>query len=571
MDIGPNEEAIHINIATSQDRELIYHIRYEVFSQELGQHLPNSEGILKDKLDEHNIYIVAKKNDAVVGFISITPPDSHQYSIDKYLNRGDLPFDVDGGLFEIRLLTVTKPYRQSMLAFLLMYAAYRYIEMHNGTRIMAIGRLEVLDMYIKGGLIPHGIKIQSGKVTYELVSATMERMLNIRDRFIKLAEKSTKYFVWDMDFPITPDTSCYHGGAFFSSIGNTFDALEKSNFIINADVLDAWFPPSPKVISKLQEYLPWIIRTSPPTLCEGLIKTISEKRNIPCSSILPGAGSSDLMFRALPNLLNKTSRVLLLNPTYGEYRHILENIIHCSVDSFVLSQEENFQVNTIHLLEKIRTGYDMVILVNPNSPTGCYIDRPSMIELLKAIPENTKVWIDETYIEYVGKENSLERFTSTSNNIIVCKSMSKVYALSGMRVAYLCSGFSLISKLMAKTPPWVIGLPSQIAAVEALNDPEYYQLQYELTHKYRKELVDDLTKLEIGTVFSGNINCVLIQLEHRFSAKNIISDCIDRNLYIRDATPMGSFKTDVIRITVKDQATNRKIVEVLKDVTPNLF
>ena len=52
--------------------------------------------------------------------------------------------------------------------------------------------------------------------------------------------------------------ACFHGGAFFEAIGAKFDSLERCREIINADVLDAWFPPSPKVLGALQEHLPWL-------------------------------------------------------------------------------------------------------------------------------------------------------------------------------------------------------------------------------------------------------------------------------------------------------------------------
>ncbi len=93
------------------------------------------------------------------------------------------------------------------------------------------------------------------------------------------------------------ESSCFHGGDFFEGIGVDFNNLARKENIINADVLDAWFPPAPKIQEIIQSYLPWIIKTSPPTNSEGFIKTISEQRKLNQNSILPGAGSSDLIFR----------------------------------------------------------------------------------------------------------------------------------------------------------------------------------------------------------------------------------------------------------------------------------
>ena len=125
---------------------------------------------------------------------------------------------------------------------------------------------------------------------------------------------------------------CFHGGAFFEAIGSGFDTLEQREIIVNADVLDAWFPPSPRVMSTLQEHLPWLVRTSPPVQCEGLCEAVAAHRGVLRDYILPGAGSSDLIYRAFRRWLHRDSRVLIIDPTYGEYMHVLDNVIGCGVE-----------------------------------------------------------------------------------------------------------------------------------------------------------------------------------------------------------------------------------------------
>jgi histidinol-phosphate/aromatic aminotransferase/cobyric acid decarboxylase-like protein len=90
--------------------------------------------------------------------------------------------------------------------------------------------------------------------------------------------------------------SAGHGGNFFRAIGLDFRTLSRSREVIGADVLDAWFDPSPRVLAALREYLPFLLRTSPPTHAEGLVETIAEVRGLDAASIVPGAGSSSLIF-----------------------------------------------------------------------------------------------------------------------------------------------------------------------------------------------------------------------------------------------------------------------------------
>lgn len=147
------------------DRAAIYRVRHDVYARELGQHRTNGAGYLRDSLDERNEYIVAKTEGELAGFVSITPPGRGTYSVDKYFSRDQLPFAFDGGLYEVRLLTVLPAYRGSGAAALLMYAALRWIEAHGGTiqkmlRILAeaVGTPQL-------GAAPLGISVQARRST----------------------------------------------------------------------------------------------------------------------------------------------------------------------------------------------------------------------------------------------------------------------------------------------------------------------------------------------------------------------------------------------------------------------
>ena len=149
--------------------------------------------------------------------------------------------------------------------------------------------------------------------------------------------------------------SSYHGGAFFDAIGREFDSLERVGDVISADVLDAWFPPSPAVIEVLREHLLWAVGTSPPTESEGLVSRIAQTRGVARESVLAGAGSSSMIFLALRHWLTRESRALVLDPSYGEYAHVLENVVKCSVDRLVLSRADGRWSST-HLTESTPTA-----------------------------------------------------------------------------------------------------------------------------------------------------------------------------------------------------------------------
>lgn len=558
---------IKISIANKFEKEELYKLRHEVYATELGQYEEQSDSILKDKVDVRSDYITATIDDVLVGFVGITPPTSPCYSVDKYVSREKIPVTYDDNLYEFRALTVKDTLRGSSIVACLIYACYRWVSAKGGTNIIAIGRCEVLDMYLRLGFKQTGHSFSSGAVNYELITATTTDFAEKYEEFKQLIIRLKRIIDWQLDIQFDRPADCYHGGAFFDAIGDQFDNLSKIDEIISADVLDAWFPPAPTVLQHVQENLAWAMRTSPPTQASGLAQVIANDRGVSPDNILTGGGSSDLIFLALTHWLNPNSRVLILDPTYGEYNHVFENVIQCKVERFQIHEDDGFRVNLTNLKSKLSEGFDLFVWVNPNSPTGLHVQKEDVLNVLKDAPCK-RVWIDETYIEYAGREQSLENFAVKSNNIIICKSMSKVYALSGIRVAYLCSSAHQLESLRLLTPPWSVSLPGQIAATYAIQAHDYYQQRYDETHDLREELLQGLRQLGIERIILGTANFLLFFLpSDGINSANFIKACRELNLYLRDVSNMGgNLGEHAIRIAVKDRTTNHRMLSIMADV-----
>lgn len=185
-----------VRIATPEDRGAIYRLRHDVFARELRQYDLNEDGILRDRLDDHNVYVIIKRGETLAAITSITPPGPHGYSVDKYIQREDMPFPVNDRTYEVRLFTVRDEFRGSGDVTLLMYAAYEWVRARNGERVIALGREEVLPLYERSGFkrFPH--VVQSGSVTYHLISALMtdlDELAAERARSLEAARSSVRW------------------------------------------------------------------------------------------------------------------------------------------------------------------------------------------------------------------------------------------------------------------------------------------------------------------------------------------------------------------------------------------
>ncbi|WP_416982307.1 aminotransferase class I/II-fold pyridoxal phosphate-dependent enzyme [Streptomyces sp. T028] len=562
-------DPLQLRSATEEDLDWIHELRHRVYAQELCQHAPDPAGRLRDGLDGDNVYLVAARGAARIGFVSLTPPWAGRYGLDKYLTRAELPL-LDDDPFEVRILTVEPRWRATAAAPLLMWAALRWTAARGGRRVVAMGRTELLDLYRAVGLRPVGRTIHSGAVTFEVLTGGVTELTRlVTDRYGRALDRLRATVDWRLDMPFAPrPDGCEHGGASFAAVGTDFRTLHRRHDIVMADVLDAWFPPAPGVRKVLAEDPAWVARTSPPAGAEGLLAEIATARALPTETLAVGAGSSDLIFRAFGHWLTPQSRVLLTDPCYGEYAHVTERVIGCRVDRLPLRREDGRRIDPDRLTAAVASGrYDLVVLVNPNNPTGRHAPAATLRSVIAAAPARTRWWIDEAYLGYVGQAESLADLAATDPRVVVCTSLSKMYALSGLRAAYLVAEPATAAELRRRTPPWPVGLPAQLAAVAALRDPAYYADRWQRTHALRGRLAADLAALdETLTVEEAVANFLTVTLPPDGpSAARLVTDCRRRDVYLRDLSPLSArYEGRTVRIAVRDTEENARIVTAVR-------
>ncbi|MBX3095854.1 MAG: histidinol-phosphate aminotransferase family protein [Fimbriimonadaceae bacterium] len=358
-------------------------------------------------------------------------------------------------------------------------------------------------------------------------------------------------------------THAIHGGASFDAIGSSFDDLDHRSEVIDADVLDAWYPPAPTVLADLQANLEWLIKTSPPTHGDGLRSVIGKHTGMSPESILVGGGTSSLMFLAFPRLVPIGDRVCLLDPMYGEYRHLVENVIGAEVVNADLDPSRDFLPDPVAVANAAE-GCSLLVMVNPNSPTGQSLTHGEWEILLEHLDPHCRIWVDETYVDFVEDRPSVERYVGEDPRVIVCKSLSKFFGLSGLRIGYLAADPALVADWERFSPPWSVGLMGQVAAVRALEAMEYYKQRAHETRKFREDMILALDQINGIRCLPSVTNFILFELENG-GAADLVADLRTQNIFLRDCTSLSRrFSDRYVRTAVKDQASNGRIIEAIK-------
>lgn len=352
--------------------------------------------------------------------------------------------------------------------------------------------------------------------------------------------------------------ACAHGGQAWAAPGLNLLSAGPSAVVIDADVLDAWFDPSPAVLSVLRARLPWLVRSSPPVDGGLLADALARFDALPPECVLPGAGSSDLIFRALPSWVAPGDRVLLVAPCYGEYAHLLAGRLACQLETLPLLREQGYALDATRLAAALSENPPaLVVLVNPNSPTGTHSMAQALLPALEAAPASTRFWIDETYAPFVGPQLSLAHWAARRPGAVVCTSLSKAWALSGLRVARLVGHPDTLHPVRQLTPPWNVGLLAAVAAAAALDDQTYYRARWAETGVLRQQLSVGLQSLGLDVV-PGSAGFVLAHLPTGLCSARVTDHARRQGLYVRDTTNLGL--PGALRVAVKAPPLQRALL-----------
>jgi threonine-phosphate decarboxylase len=232
-----------------------------------------------------------------------------------------------------------------------------------------------------------------------------------------------------------------------------------------------------------------------------LVERLAELHNVPADRIVVGAGTTELINLiglALRDSLLRRARELgdpemplvhLVEPTYGEYRRTsAHNGLRAKIwGGDVLGWDQD-------VVPARATG--IFWTAHPNNPTGRAWDRDRLLDLIDGSPALTSV-VDEAYLPFLPDEaeRTLVRAASDRDNVLVLRSMTKIFAFPGLRIGYAVGAPELVARLRRYQPPWTVTTAAEVAAVAALDDDEYLEATIELIGRESLRLTDRLWEL----------------------------------------------------------------------------
>ena len=322
----------------------------------------------------------------------------------------------------------------------------------------------------------------------------------------------------------------------------------------------------------------------------------------PCQ-IVPGNGTSELLFQ-IPALL-QPKRALISVPSYIDYETACRQA-KIPVACFPLHSDDLFEPDLARLSDRIRPG-DLVILGQPNNPTGQLIDRDRLLDLVR---DHAQAWflIDEAFAGFIPSYQSI---AGCGDNLLVLYSLTKIFAIPGLRLGFVAAPVELCNRLRATSAPWQVNTLAQVVGAACLSEnhprrtwlpmPEseifivrcgrpiwsshaglsesntdefsfsarqYLDESRQLITRERQFLTDSLSKLPGLDPFPSSVNFLLLRSTNKKISGSLLADTLlDRyRIAIRPCANYHNLDDRYFRIAVRKRDDNVQLVQALEEI-----
>lgn len=280
--------------------------------------------------------------------------------------------------------------------------------------------------------------------------------------------------------------------------------------------------------------------------------------------IVVGNGASELI-KSLMTLL--PTPFGCVRPTFEEYPHRQQTppvVFQPSSKDFHYSASELIDFFEEHPVASL-------VLINPDNPTGNYIPRNEMLQLVQwCEKKKIKCVLDESFIDFADEKNPslldsdlLERYP----HLIIVKSISKSFGVAGLRLGIAASGDrELIDTMKKDVAIWNINSFAEFY----LQIEEKYKKDYaKALHRFREErawFVSALQKISFLRVLDSQANFVTCELLDGLSSTQLTTDLLDKKILIKDLSSKEGFNGDYIRLAVRDRDDNTRLIQALSSI-----
>lgn len=337
--------------------------------------------------------------------------------------------------------------------------------------------------------------------------------------------------------------------------------------MINFNYLQNSYFPTRKMKDELISNFDYLINEHPSGMAVNTLLA-SKDFDIKEEWIVPGNGSAELIEHLMPMLNGKLG---IVYPTFEEYpnRYTENDIVGFEPTN------EDFHYTVDNLMEFFADkSLSNLLLVNPDNPSGNMISKRDALKLADWCKDkNIQLIVDESFIDYCdgGLDESMmnNEVLSAYSNLIIIKSISKTYGISGLRIGIMASSNeALIINMRNSLPIWNINAFAEFFMQILSKYSSDYKKAMSKLRKERNRMKEELDKIDFLRVISSQANYFLCEVTKKYTARELgILLIKNNNFFIKDCTSKRALKgKQYIRISLRNEKDDNRLLEALRDL-----
>ncbi|MEC1521180.1 threonine-phosphate decarboxylase CobD [Neobacillus niacini] len=315
--------------------------------------------------------------------------------------------------------------------------------------------------------------------------------------------------------------------------------------------------PPPALKDKWNEFYQEIT-VYPDPFAEKLKNRIAQKEQISVDSILIGNGGAELITLIARFLSGK--KVVVVEPSFSEYeKACCAN--DCEVQYHQL-EEPNFELSLDKLLPSLMNA-DALFLCDPNNPTGIQYPVSTVLSIIQECEkQNCFVILDEAFYDFLVDYESFIPYINTFSNLIIIRSMTKMFGIPGLRLGYMAAGPSLIAEISKYQPHWSINTIALLAGELCLQNEEYVK-ETQVYISEERERLFPFFKKNLFQVTSSQVNFYLLRDSTLKEQSTLFEFLLQKGIIPRHTFNFPGLEGKWLRFAIKSKEENSKLMEVL--------